>query len=77
MAQDPDSTPAEAIGELVDELLRATATLAQLAPPTTIVHRRLSSALAHALTGHTVTELLDAAGLVGCATDAIARDLRR
>ncbi|HEY4099072.1 MAG TPA: hypothetical protein VGM33_26330 [Baekduia sp.] len=77
MAQDPDSTPAEAIGELVDELLRATATLSPLAPATTIVRRRLSAALDRALTGHTVIELLDAAGLVGCATDAIARELRR
>jgi hypothetical protein len=76
MAQDPDSTPTEAIGELVDELLRATATLSQLTPPTTILHRRLSAVLTCELTGHTVTELLDAAGLVGCATDAIARELR-
>jgi hypothetical protein len=73
MAQDPDSTPTEAIGELVDELLRATATLSQVSPSTT--QRHLSAVLAQALTGHTVTELLDAAGLVGCATDAIARRL--
>ncbi|HMJ34433.1 MAG TPA: hypothetical protein VK501_10995 [Baekduia sp.] len=90
MTQDPDSTPAEAIGELVDELVRAGASLSQIVahmsrcaaaapsgaePAADVLRRLLCGVLEEALAGHSVTELLDAAGVVGCATDAIDRNV--
>jgi hypothetical protein len=90
MSQDPDSTPAEAIGELTDELVRVGASLSQIvahmsrsaaaAPPDAdpagdILRRLLCEVLEPELDGHTVSELLDAAGIVALATDAINRDL--
>ncbi|MCW3003578.1 MAG: hypothetical protein JWQ20_2876 [Conexibacter sp.] len=90
MVQDPDSTPAEAIGELTDELLRIGASLSQVvahmsrsaaaAPPDAeplgeVLRRLLCEVLEPELDAHVVSELLDAAAIVGLATDAINRDL--
>ena len=90
MAQDPDCTFDEAIGELADELVRSGASLSRIAAPGgrgaggtpctgeragVALHRLLCDVLRRALTGHTATELLDTAGVVSCATDAIDREL--
>ncbi|HEV7751301.1 MAG TPA: hypothetical protein VGO71_07155 [Baekduia sp.] len=88
MAQDPDSTPAEAIAELIDELLRLAerlglvadhmrraATLPSAEPRGAALRHILGELLERELGGLPVAELLDAAGIVGLANDAIDRDL--
>jgi hypothetical protein len=90
MAQDPDSTPAEAIGELADALLRLAERLGQVThhtrraavaappaaePPGVVLRRIVRELLERELSGLPVAELLDAAGIVGLAGDALDRDL--
>jgi hypothetical protein len=90
MAQDPDSTPAEAIGELTDALLRLAERLGQVTdhtrraaaaappaaePPGVVLRRIVRELLERELGGLPVGELLDAAGIVGLAGDALDRDL--
>ena len=91
MAQDPDSTLADALGELADELLRAGRSVGELvmhlarwadgaapdpdAYDADLLRRLLCDTLQPALLGHGVADLLDAAGVLGCAASAIDRDL--
>jgi hypothetical protein len=89
MTQDPASTPADALGELVDELVRVGASLSQIVahmdcapvrggvrPPGQVLTRLLRDVVGPALDGHAVSELLDAAGIVSCAADAIEREVQ-
>jgi hypothetical protein len=88
MAHDPDSAPAQAIGELIDELLRLAERLGLVAdhmrrvgalpaaePRGVALRRILRELLERELGGLPVAELLDAAGIVGLANDAIDRDV--